>query len=127
MAGEYVMLFDGDCGICQTTANWVARLDRRRHRITCLPAQRAPLAELHPGLTLAECLKAVQVVTPDGQLHAGWDAVVALAPALWIVRPLEWADRVPALRRLCERAYDWIARNRYRLSRGDRSCPVPPH
>lgn len=36
MAGELIILFDGDCGLCSRSARWLARRDRS-HRLILAP------------------------------------------------------------------------------------------
>jgi len=71
--------------------------------------------ERFPRLTYEACMRAIQLVTPDGRVLQASEAVVAvLLTRGWICA---WARLyyVPGLRQLVDLAYAWIARNRYRF------------
>lgn len=123
-ARQPVMVFDGDCGFCGAS---VARLRAiTGARVGYVPSQRAE-AEF-PGLRPADVAASVQFFDATGRR---WDRAAAVFRALgttWAAgRWLAWAHaRVPGFGRLCDAAYDLVARNRMRLSRwlGTTACRV---
>ncbi|MBW3086316.1 hypothetical protein KEM60_02529 [Austwickia sp. TVS 96-490-7B] len=117
-----VLVYDGDCGFCTSSARWAARTSGGRYDVT--PWQQADLSAL--GLTRQECLTAVRWVDTDGTPAAGHLAIAAamrhgdrwLAP--WgMVMASRLVDPVAAA------VYRWVAAHRHQLPGGDGSCALP--
>jgi predicted DCC family thiol-disulfide oxidoreductase YuxK len=113
-----LLVFDGDCGFCTTSAQWA----QRRLRLPNVePWQFLELAEL--GLSAEACATAVQWVGSDGSIVSGERAVIAAlrhAGGAWgaIGRLLA----LPGVRQLAGVAYRLVARYRYRLPGGTPAC-----
>jgi glyoxylase-like metal-dependent hydrolase (beta-lactamase superfamily II)/predicted DCC family thiol-disulfide oxidoreductase YuxK len=113
---RYQVFYDEQCEICQAGVSWLRLLDRRQ-RVDCLPLDPELLQAAHPLLELERCLRELHVVSPDGRIWTGWDAVALLArlfPATWIVGALGGAPPFVWLGRLI---YRFVAANRYALSK----------
>jgi predicted DCC family thiol-disulfide oxidoreductase YuxK len=107
---QLVLIFDGSCNFCTATAEAVRLLDWR-HAVHCLPFQAPGVPQVY-GLTVAECEQTAWVITPDGQAYPGAQAVSAILDA---VAPLPFfllLYRFPAIRRLEDKVYAWVANNR---------------
>ena len=115
-ASAYRVLYDGQCEICQACVSWLKTLDGKSETI-CLPISADVLSAVDSRLKLDECLRQLHVVTPDGEIHVGWDAVTGLArlfPSTWLVGVVgRWFPFRSAGRLL----YGFVARNRYSLSK----------
>jgi glyoxylase-like metal-dependent hydrolase (beta-lactamase superfamily II)/predicted DCC family thiol-disulfide oxidoreductase YuxK len=113
---HYQVLYDGQCEICQACVSWLKALDHE-NKTMCLPISAESLPEVDPRLEMEECLRQLHVVTPQGQIHAGWDAVACLArlfPSTWLTGVLgQWFPFRDAGRIV----YGFVARNRYSLSK----------
>ncbi len=116
MSGRYIALYDGQCEICRASIGWVRFLDRDGI-VDCVPLESVELAELHPELSLEECLRQLHVVTPEHTVLRGWDAVVGIAGVFPATRAVTTVDRVPGVHRLGERAYEFVAAHRYQLGK----------
>ena len=110
-----MLIFDGDCGICNQSADWA-----RAHLpagTEIVPWQSiADLAAL--GLTVRDVETAAYWVDDDGTLHRGEaaaSAVLRRAGGGWRVAGA--ALGTPIVRPLARRVYYWVAANRHRLSR----------
>src|SRR2546428_5186412 len=79
MAGpSYVLLYDGDCGICSALSRWIRAVDvRRRIRFESIQSGRGLLK----GIPEDRMLDAWHMVAPDGQVTTGGDAVPTLVGA----------------------------------------------
>ncbi|MDX1389864.1 MAG: DUF393 domain-containing protein [Acidobacteriota bacterium] len=110
---RHLVLWDGDCGFCRRSVEWVERHDPGR--LECLPYQQAP-STIVPDELRHELAETVHVITTDGSVlrggrawlfimgEIGWRATAAILgvpPFVWIV----------------ELGYRLVARNRTRLSR----------
>lgn len=114
------LVYDGDCGICTTSARLVTRLGLRADVV--VPWQRADLATL--DLTAAQCQEAVQFVE-DGRVTSGHEAIARLLlRSAWWWRPIALPLLVPPMSWLAARVYRWVADNRYRLP-GTAACAMP--
>jgi predicted DCC family thiol-disulfide oxidoreductase YuxK len=76
----YRVLYDGRCEICQACVSWLKTLDRKSKNQTIRLAISAEVVgDLDSRLKMDECLRQLHVVTPEGEIHAGWEAVTCLA------------------------------------------------
>ena len=117
-----LLVFDGDCGFCTTSANFIVR--RIRPAAHVVPWQRLNLAEL--GLTEQQCTEAVQWVSPTGAIRSGSQAIMAMlatasAPWRMLGRVGEWAP----VAILADRCYRWIAEHRGMLPGATPACAAP--
>jgi len=114
--GIYRVLYDGQCEICQACVSWLKALDREK-RTVCLAISADVLASVDSRLRMEDCLRQLHVVTPEGEIHVGWDAVANLARlfrSTWLIGTL--GIRVP-FRNVGRLLYGFVARNRYSLSK----------
>lgn len=115
-----LILYDADCGFCSMSMR-VATSRVMQVRLRPMMAQRADLTPW--GLDREACLEKLHVIDAAGRVHIGSDAVAAILrssrqpwPALGHV--LRW----PGIRRLAQRCYGLVARNRHRLPGGTATC-----
>jgi predicted DCC family thiol-disulfide oxidoreductase YuxK len=116
---EYILLFDRDCGICSAFTRWIHALDlRRRVRLHTIQSSR----DLLRGIPEERVLDAFHMVSPDGQVRTGGDAVPLLIQALpmgeGIARVV--SDSPPLMSRVRD-LYGFLTRFRDRLV-----CRVEP-
>ena len=117
-----LMIFDGDCAFCTTSANFMRR--RIRPRCDIEPWQRTDIASF--GLTEQDCTTAVQFVTAEGRVYSGSRAVMRMlreAPQPWPV--VGAIGDAPGVAWVADRVYRWIAVNRHRLPGGTPACAMP--
>ncbi len=104
------VLYDGDCGMCTALAKRVSPLLARRDYAL------APLQEQWVRSKLAlpedELLNEMRVLTPEGALIGGADAVVFLASRIWWSLPFAMAARFPGVMPVLRAGYRWVAENR---------------
>ena len=116
-----LLIFDGDCGFCTASVHVIERFIRPRCDIA--PWQHTDIAAY--GLTEADCTEAVQFVDADERVTSGSRAVMAMlrcAPPPW---PLVGAiGDLPGIALVADKAYRWIAQNRYRLPGSTPACAV---
>ena len=122
MAAE-LLIFDGDCGFCTSTANWARR--RLPRRVAVRPWQRIPdLASYR--LSTRDVSAAAYWIDAKGRTHRAHFAVAeafrTIGGIWWLVGTLM---RVPPFSWIAEVAYDVVARNRHRLPGGTPACQLP--
>ena len=109
-----VFYYDGECGFCRATVARLRRLDwRRRVQWTDFrTAGTLPADASWERLTAEACLD-------DGRhRYWGFDAFRELARRLPLLWPLWALFRLPGAGVVGHPAYRWVARHRYRISRG---------
>jgi len=117
-----LLVFDGDCGFCTTSARWIER--RLPDAVSVEPWQSLDLEEI--GLTRSDVVSAAWWIDDAGQTHRGhmaigralreasgpWGLVgliIVAPPMSWLGRPIYWL----------------IARYRYRLPGATDACRIP--
>ena len=76
--GMYRVLYDGQCEICQACVAWLKTLDHENKTLALAISPEA-LAYVDSRLGIDDCLRQLHVVTPEGEILVGWDAVAHLA------------------------------------------------
>lgn len=121
MSGRIDLVFDGRCGVCTRSADWLRRRDRRG-RIDLHPSQRPGVLERF-GLTEAEAAEAAWAFdggterprAGEGARYRGAAAVNRALDAALGVRVFLPVYRVPPIRWAQDRVYRWVAEHRHRL------------
>lgn len=123
-----MVLFDGDCAFCQKTVSILKRLDwgKALEFRSCREPENIPPNEAN--LDAAKMLEEMHLLTPDRKkAYAGFAAFRYMAgriPLLWAIYPLLYFPGVP---QLGNRAYLWIAKNRFNLVPCHNGvCTIPP-
>jgi predicted DCC family thiol-disulfide oxidoreductase YuxK len=112
--GKYVLIYDGLCKFCTAGS---------RHFVRCmgpvevelLDFQRPGALDRFPGLTHDACMRAMQLVTPDGRLYHGFEAAVRAFATRRVIGRLAYVYYLPGLRQLLDWLYARVAANRYRI------------
>jgi len=112
--GCFVMLYDGHCRFCTAGAR---RLEAwmRPGSVERVDFQQPGALERFPGLTYEKCMERLHLVTPDGRVFGGVEAIVRAVMTRPIVGKVGLLYFVPGLRWLLDGLYRMIAANRYRL------------
>lgn len=115
-----MLVYDGDCGFCTTSARWI----ERRLPATVPVATWQSFDDLSTlGLTVDDVTAAAWWVDPDGGRERGHLAIAAslrAARGLWPV--LGRLLAAPPLRWIGGPVYAWVARNRHRLPGATDAC-----
>jgi predicted DCC family thiol-disulfide oxidoreductase YuxK len=123
----HLVLYDGECGLCQRSVRMLLHLDRRaKYRFAPLQGQTGgQIRQNHPELAGLGSIVLVETAADGTQqifrrstavlrIVSGCGGLFHLARACLIV-PRPWRDA----------AYDFIARHRYRWFGRNASCPLP--
>ena len=118
------LVFDGDCGFCTASVNWLKRWCRPAVRF--VPWQTLDLAA--HGLTEAQVTTAVQwlPVSDHAPIRSGAAAVArVLLRSRWPWRPVGALMRMPPISWLAAVVYRIVSANRHRLPGSTPACAVP--
>jgi predicted DCC family thiol-disulfide oxidoreductase YuxK len=117
------IFFDGNCSFCRDLAvNLEAIFARRGFQFE--PLQEEWVAE-RLKLTPEQALEEMRVLTADGQVFGGAEAVIFLARQLWWTAPLTAIARLAFVQRLLDRSYRWVAAHRTCALNGAATQPLP--
>jgi len=121
-AAPAVLIFDGDCAVCTSCAEWA-----RRHvtgAVDIVPWQRLDLAA--HGLKTEDASSAAWWISPAGRRYRGHLAVSqTLRHCGGWLRPVGWLLSVPPVSWGAALAYSVIARYRHRLPGATPACRLP--
>ncbi|MEM9200119.1 MAG: DCC1-like thiol-disulfide oxidoreductase family protein [Actinomycetota bacterium] len=116
-----LLIFDGDCGFCTTSAGWIER--RLPDQVRVAPWQILDIETY--GLSEDDVTTAAYWVDDDGMTHRGHLGIgrsLIAAGGVWqvpgqlIVRPpVSW---------LAKPIYGWIAKNRHKMPGATDACRV---
>ena len=119
-----LILFDGDCNLCNGAVQFVIKRDRRaRFRFASLQSEAGRQALAAAGTARDEQPDSILLVS-DGRVLAKSAAALAIARRLrlpWPLLSVFWVVPYP----LRDIVYDCIARNRYRWFGKRDECWVP--
>jgi predicted DCC family thiol-disulfide oxidoreductase YuxK len=105
------VFYDADCAFCTA---WAGRahdlLARRGYRLAPLQAE---WVRLRLGLKDDEPLQEMKLLTADGRILGGADAIIQTAGSVWWAWPLFALSQFPGIKPLLRIIYRWVARNRH--------------
>lgn len=108
-----VLVYDGDCGICRYWVHYWQGLTG--DNVDYRPYQ--DVAGNYPDLPLAEFRRSIQLITPEGAIHAGAQAVYVLLKEHFPYNFYLWLYRfLPGFAVLAELAYTFFSNRRALLS-----------
>lgn len=122
-----IVIYDGDCGICNATAEWIEAHDTGE-RLDCIPFQTAELQAISPGLTPEMASRMAWIVNSKGRRYGGSRAVFEILKRLpGVCGAMGWLGANPIICLLVEPFYRLFAANRHRVSAmlGLTVCKVP--
>jgi len=104
------VFFDRDCAVCTSLARRFRHsLEKRGFGLAALQDPRVQaLLDLPP----ADLLREMRVVTSEGKIYGGAEAIVFLASQIWWAWPLHAASKLPGVPSLLDAGYRWFADHR---------------
>ncbi len=122
---RYSVIYDGHCKVCGRMVRLLTKWDRN-HELEIIPSQAPGVRARFPWIPQRAYMESVQVIrTSDGRT---WQAAAALEELLKVLpkgRLFSWLFKIPFMRPLVDKLYQWFARNRYRMGCGEH-CAVRP-
>ncbi len=131
-AANYLVLYDGVCGLCNRMVQFVVRRDpARQFRFAALQGETAKRILARYGAATGN-FETVCVVTnfdqADERLLQESEAVIFILGHLGVSTPFwHFAVLLPAIvpKRLLDWGYGFVARHRYRIFGRYDTCPLP--
>jgi len=116
------LIFDGDCGFCTSTANYIQKHSKTPLEIH--PWQWIDLSEF--GLLASDTSDRVYMVV-DGQTYGGHEAFAQILRLQknWLLSSIAFLMVVPPFCWLAKAGYALVARYRHKLPGGTPACKMP--
>ena len=114
--GRFVVLYDGFCRFCSRESKRLARLTK--NRVEHLDFQEPGTLEAFPGVTYDACMEEMILVTPEGRVFGGAEAIARALGTRMLFRLLLLPYFLPGIRQLTDAAYRKLSRIRYKLAGG---------
>lgn len=120
---EPLVLYDGECGLCDRSVRWILRHDARG-RLRFAPLQGETVARLRAQIVGIPTDLASVVLVTDGQVYLRSKAAMHIAWHLrWPWRALYGLRWIPAF--IADLPYRLVAALRYRLFGKKDACTLP--
>jgi predicted DCC family thiol-disulfide oxidoreductase YuxK len=119
-----VLFFDGACGMCTRSRDFLLKMDRTGNLQT--EALQSPGTAERLGIAPASLLDSVRWLDSTGAVYSGAEAAnAAFSAAIGTRIPLA-VYRVPGIRSVEEAIYRWVATHRYRFPGTTPYCESHP-
>jgi predicted DCC family thiol-disulfide oxidoreductase YuxK len=119
-----VLIFDGDCGFCTTSSNYVSS-----HSSTPIRVEAWQLTDLTQYRLTPELASAKVQLYAGGELFAGHRAFskILRLQKQWYWKALGWVLVFPIISLLSSFGYYLVARYRHKLHGGTPACQLNPN
>ncbi len=111
-----LVIYDGDCGLCEKSRRLFKKLDFF-DRFEWQPLQNSAIYANHPTITQESCKKEVKLISLNGEISGGADAIIKICLKLPLAIPFGILFWPPPMRQLARWLYKKVADNRYKLSK----------
>ncbi|HEY6010826.1 MAG TPA: DUF393 domain-containing protein [Nitrospirota bacterium] len=110
-----VLIYDGGCPICNNTVYWIKE-HQQKDAFEMLPCQSPERKKRYPFLEEATCMRAMQLVLPDGTILDGEKALPEIVRRLKRYHAAAALFSVPGSNVVARVFYRWFAERRYRIA-----------
>ena len=118
------VLYDGACPRCRASMALITAADPD-HVVEPVDLTAVDVGKVHPGLRREDCMRSMHVVSDDGRITAGFDAVRSVASRLPLFWPLAVIGYLPGVAWPGRRVYNWVAATRPRdVACTDQVCGI---
>jgi predicted DCC family thiol-disulfide oxidoreductase YuxK len=114
--GKAVLIYDGNCPICQRAIEWI-KGNERKDSFEMLPCQSEEVRRRFPSIEESVCMRAMELILPDGQILSGERALPEILRRLKHYRLAARLFRLPGSKILARSFYRWFARHRYHIAK----------
>ncbi|MBI3591669.1 MAG: DUF393 domain-containing protein [Candidatus Melainabacteria bacterium] len=123
----YPVIYDGDCGFCQTTVDLIKKLDWL-NRFEFISFRDEQVLRKYIYLTKEKCEKEIFLINGDIEkekyYHGGYDAFKWMTLFLPLTFLVSWIFFLPGVVQAGRIVYKIVAENRHNIRLGDRVCKV---
>ena len=123
---NYFVIYDGDCGFCQSIVNLIKRFDWLR-KLDFIPFQNEKTFTDFNELTPEMCQKEIFLCkkNKNGRKYfPGYDAFKMMTLFIPVTMLFSWFFFLPGVVQLGRVVYKIVAKNRHRIKFGDKTCRI---
>lgn len=110
------LIYDRSCPICSGTVEWIEQ-NEQEGAFEMMPCQSDSLGSRYANIGFEECMRAMQLVLPDGHVLVGEQALPEIFKRLRRYRAVALAFKLPGAETLSRILYRWFALRRYSIAR----------
>ena len=114
-SGRAVLIYDGECPVCRKAVAWITE-NMRRGAFETIPCRSGEARKKFPFIEQAVCMKAMQLILPDGEVLSGEKALPEIVKRLKRYSPAAALFDLPGAEILARSFYRWFADNRYHIA-----------
>ena len=118
---QQIVIYDGDCGFCQSTVNTLKKLDWLKSFIF-IPFQNETVLTKYPFITKEMCEKEIYLVSENKKYYGGYDAFKIMSVYLPLTFLISWFFFLPGVVQIGRLVYKLIAKNRHKIKIGNKVC-----
>lgn len=122
----YFVVYDGDCGFCQSTVNLIKKFDWL-HKFDFIPFQDEKVFKTFNELTAEMCQKEIFLVKSKDstkKYFPGYDAFKMMMLFIPVTIPFSWFFFLPGVVQIGRVIYKIVAKNRHKIKLGDKTCKI---
>ena len=124
---KYIVIYDGDCGFCQSTVNVIKKSDWL-NKFTFVPFQQEDwVLKKYSELTKEMCEKEIYLVIDketNKKYYGGYDAFKRMTLFLPVTLLISRFFFLPGVTNLGRIIYRLIAENRHKIKIGELTCKI---
>ena len=122
MQNKLTIIYDGDCGFCQSTVDFIRKLDWL-NKFDFVPFQQEGILKQHTYLTQEMCEQEIYLYKKDSnKYHGGYDAFKIMTLYIPLTFTFSWFFFLPGVVHLGRIVYRIVAKNRHKIKIGNKSC-----
>lgn len=110
------LIYDRSCPICSGIVEWIEQ-NEQEGAFEMMPCQSDSRGARYPDIDFEACMRAMQLVLPDGQVLVGEQALPEIFRRLRRYRAAALAFKLPGAETLSRILYRWFALRRYKIAR----------
>ena len=110
-----LIIYDGTCGACSLFVG-ENKSFFEKHGFSVAPLQAEGIPNL-TGLDEATLLQSIHLLTADGKILRGADFFHYVSGKVWWLMPIHSILKIPAIKRIFAKLYDFVARRRRQISK----------
>lgn len=123
---NYYVIYDGDCGFCQSTVNVIKKIDWLQ-KLQFIPFQNEKTFKNFKELTSEMCQKEIFLVKQDGEnkkYFPGYDAFKRMTLLIPIAFLASWFFYLPGIVQAGRFIYKIVAKNRHKIKINNKACKI---
>jgi predicted DCC family thiol-disulfide oxidoreductase YuxK len=115
MPEKAVLIYDGQCPVCRRAVGWI-RENAKKGAFRMLSCQSEEVKKKYPFIKEDLCMRAMQLVLPDGKVLSGEKALPEIVKRLRRYSGVAGIFALPGSEALSRAFYRWFADRRYHIA-----------